>query len=337
MPTTKEAFLRYRIINECLLNKQKTFPSRLEIKDVIMDRLGLSSFSDRAFEKDLHDMRFDEELGFIAPIEYSKRERGYHYTDKNFSIDNIPLSTDELASIRMASEVFEQYKNIPFLSQVRGNINKLSDLIAATKVTQTEVKNNIIQFEQQQVTQGGQHLGELYGAVQNDQIVKIDYHKFDKSKSKKHTVSPYLLKEHQGMWYLVAKVKEYDEEWRTFALDRIKKIKVKDDYFVKEDDQKVTDFFKNVIGVSYSEDKPEQIKVRVFDVLKNYIEVNPIHHSQKTTKLEKEFIEIEIFVVPNHELYAKLAQYLPHVKIMSPKSVHKKFNKILKEAIKNHG
>jgi predicted DNA-binding transcriptional regulator YafY len=335
MPTTKEAFLRYRIINECLLNRQKTFPSREELKEVIMDRLGLSSFSDRAFEKDLYDMRNDEELGFLAPIKYSARDRGYHYTEVDYSIDKIPLSVDELASIQMASQVFEQYKNIPFLSQVRGDISKLSDLIAATKVVKKEVKANIIQFEEQQVTKGGQFLGELYKAIQDNQFVKIDYHKFDRSKSKKYTVAPYLLKEYQGMWYLVSKLE--DNEYRTFALDRIKKLKLKEDYFAKEEDDKVNVFFKNVIGVSYSESKPVNIRLKVFDVLRNYIEVNPIHHSQKTIKLGENDIEVELYVVPNHEFYAKLAHYLPYIKVIEPKPVLKKFSKMLKEASKLQG
>ena len=335
MPTTKEAFLRYRIINECLLNRQKTFPSREEIKEVIMDRLGLSSFSDRAFEKDLYDMRNDEELGFLAPLKYSAKEKGYHYTEVDYSIDKIPLSADELASIQMASEVFEQYKNIPFLSQVRGDISKLSDLISATKVVKKEVQDSIIQFEEQQVTKGGQFLGELYKAIQDSQMVKLDYHKFDRSKSKKYVVAPYLLKEYQGMWYLVSKSEE--NEYRTFALDRIKKIKIKSDFFIKKDEDKVKYFFNNVIGVSYSEDKPVVIKLQVFDILRNYLSVNPIHHSQKTIRLENDFIEVELFLVPNHEFYAKLFQYLPFVKILSPKQVDKKFGKILKEAVKRQG
>ena len=332
MPTTKEAFLRYRIINECLLNKQKKFPSKDELKEVIMDRLGLSSFSDRAFEKDLFDMRNDEELGFLAPIKYVAKEKGYQYTEIDYSIDKIPLSSDELASIQMASEVFEQYKNIPFLRQVRGDISKLSDLISATKVVKKEIKGNTIQFEAQQITKGGQYLGELYQAIQDNQLVKIDYHKFDKSKSKKYTVAPYLLKEYQGMWYLVSKLE--DDEYRTFALDRIKKIKVKEQYYIKDDNDKLTDFFTNVIGVGFSEDKPVTITVKVFDVLRNYIEVNPIHHSQKTISFEKEFIELELFLVPNHEFYAKLSQYLPFVKVVGPKMINKKFTKMLKDAVK---
>lgn len=332
MSTTKEAFLRYRIINECLLNKQRKYPSKDEIKEVIMDKLGLSSFSDRAFEKDLSDMRNDEVLGFIAPIVYSRVENGYYYSDADYSIDKIPLSMDELSSIQMASEVFKQYENIPFLSQVKGNISKLSDLVAATKVTQSEVKESIIQFEEQQVTKGGQYLGELYSAIQDSQIVKIDYHKFDKAKSKKYFVSPYLLKEYQGMWYLVAKVD--DKDWRTFALDRITKLKIKEDYFVKEEESTINDFFKNVIGVSYSSGEPEKIELRIEGVLKNYLEVNPIHHSQQTKKTGKNFIDVELFVVPNPEFYAKITQYLPSIKVKSPKSVQKKFVKILKEGVK---
>ncbi len=331
MPTTKEAFLRYRIINECLLNKQRKFPSKNEIKETIMDRLGLDSFSDRAFEKDLHDMRFDEELGFLAPINYSKKERGYHYTKDDYSIDKIPLSSDELASIRAASQVFEQYQNIPFLSQVKGNINKLSDLLATTRGSQNS--EPVIQFEEQLVTKGGQYLGELYQAIQDQNIVKINYQKFDSKKDKEHVVQPYLLKEFQGMWYLLAINKSAKNKWKTYALDRIVELEITEDYFVKEETETAQQFFANVIGISYSEEPTEKIKIKVSGALKNYISINPIHSSQVIKKESKDFIEIEVHVVPNPEFYAKICQYLPQVSIKSPKSVQKNFNKMLKEAL----
>jgi predicted DNA-binding transcriptional regulator YafY len=333
MASTKEAFVRYRIINECLLNKQLKFPSREEIKDKIKERLGLSSFSDRSFEKDLHDMRYDEELGFIAPIQYSKRNKGYEYTDKGFSIDNIPLSMEELSSIRAAAQVFEQYQNIPFLSQLKGNIAKLSDLLEATKSSKKDVQPNIMQFEQQNITKGGQYLGALYKAIQESQLIKIEYQKFDKNKSKKYLIAPYILKEYSGMWYVLAKIEETEDTWRTFALDRIISLKVKDTYFVKDDSEIAENFFNNVIGVSYSENKPQKIKIKIGGILKNHIQVNPIHHSQKTISESKDHIMIELFVVPNDELYAKLAQYLPEVSITSSKTAHKKFQKLIKEGL----
>ena len=331
MPTTKEAFLRYRIINECLLNKQLKFPSKNEIKDTIMDRLGLDSFSDRAFEKDLHDMRFDEELGFKAPIAYSKKDRGYQYTKDNYSIDKIPLSSDELASIRAASQVFEQYQNIPFLSQVKGNINKLSDFLATTRGQQNTTA--AIQFEEQLVTKGGQYLGTLYQAIQDQSIISIKYQKFDSTKSKEHIVEPYLLKEFQGMWYLLAINPDSKNKWKTYALDRVTTIDITDKFFVKEEAATAEHFFANVIGVSYSEEKTEKIVIKISGPLKNYISINPIHSSQKIIKEKEDFISVEINVVPNPEFYAKICQYLPAVKIASPKPVAKKFNKMLKEAL----
>ncbi len=333
MAVTKEAFVRYRIINECLLNKQLRFPSRLEIKEKIMGSLGLSSFSDRAFEKDLHDMRNDEELGFLAPIVYSKKEKGYYYTDDKYSIDRIPLSANELSSIRMASEVLEQYQNIPFLSQIKGTINKLSDLITTTKGARVETRENVVYFEEQQITKGGQFLGGLYQAIQNDQKVVLEYLKFGKNKPKLYTISPYLLKEYQGMWYVVAKIDEKD--WRTFALDRIVNLEIKEEeYFIKEEGDEVNAFFKHVIGVGYSMETPEKVVVRIYGTLKNYLAVKPIHHSQELVKSGKGFDDFSFFLVPNHEFYAKLMQYLPAVKIKSPKNVQKKFTKLLKEGLK---
>ena len=135
------------------------------------------------------------------------------------------------------------------------------------------------------------------------------------------------------MWYLLAISPDSKNKWKTFALDRISELIITDDYFVKEETSTAEKFFDNVIGISYSEEKTEKILIRISGQLKNYITINPIHNSQKILKEHKDFIEIELKVVPNPEFYAKICQYLPMVSIKTPKSIVKKFNKILKEAL----
>lgn len=64
--------LRYKIINACLTNKSKPYPTMSEIKDALA-RHDLE-VSTRSFEADLEAMRFDKSLGFFAPIAFSRRQ-----------------------------------------------------------------------------------------------------------------------------------------------------------------------------------------------------------------------------------------------------------------------
>lgn len=124
MPVNKDALVRYRIINKCLTNKFKRFPSKQELIESCIDALGCN-ISERTLEKDLQDMRYNEELGYMAPIAFDKKNNGYFYTDTNYSIDKIPLNTEEVNALQMAVSVLDQLKHIPLLEQFSGALRKL--------------------------------------------------------------------------------------------------------------------------------------------------------------------------------------------------------------------
>ena len=73
MPKNKNALMRYRIIDACLRNKF----------DFMRACENLGAISLRTVEKDIYDMMYDEELGYNAPIVYSRAEKGYYYDDPN--------------------------------------------------------------------------------------------------------------------------------------------------------------------------------------------------------------------------------------------------------------
>nr|MBP6335245.1 WYL domain-containing protein [Bacteroidia bacterium] len=77
MPKNKEAYTRYRLIDEALKNRQKPFPSLSELAEKCEELLG-KKVSKSTMQKDLYAMRFDEGLNFQAPIEYNDARKGYY-------------------------------------------------------------------------------------------------------------------------------------------------------------------------------------------------------------------------------------------------------------------
>ena len=83
MPANKYALLRYRIIDRCLTNPGHPFPSKETLRLACEEALYGSDgerISISTIEKDLWAMRNETDLGYYAPIEYHRDERGYHYT-----------------------------------------------------------------------------------------------------------------------------------------------------------------------------------------------------------------------------------------------------------------
>ena len=87
----------------------------------------------RSLENDLKTMRYDERLAYYAPIEYCRKNRGYYYTDKDYSIDKLPLSEEDIEAFDMILESFQRFKGAQVLNQVEGLFDKLGKIVGQLK------------------------------------------------------------------------------------------------------------------------------------------------------------------------------------------------------------
>ena len=81
MPVNKSALLRYRVIDACLTNSLRRYPSMGFIISKIEEQLG-TTLSDSMFNKDIQQMK----RVYGAPIKYDRGHEGYYYTEPDFSI-----------------------------------------------------------------------------------------------------------------------------------------------------------------------------------------------------------------------------------------------------------
>lgn len=101
MPTNKNAQLRYQILDRCFsdfLHKYTIDDLIDKVNEVLMDISG-SQVSIRQIREDIKYMK--DRVTYNAPIEaypYEGRKCYYRYSDKNFSIFNNELSTEEVTS-----------------------------------------------------------------------------------------------------------------------------------------------------------------------------------------------------------------------------------------------
>ena len=128
MPANKYALLRYRIIDRCLTNKGKPFPSREDLRQACEDALfgsGGDAISLSTIDKDIWAMKNENELGYYAPIKFSKQNGGYFYEEEGYSISELSLGDEDLEAIRFATATLEQFRSIPIFKQYESAIDKI--------------------------------------------------------------------------------------------------------------------------------------------------------------------------------------------------------------------
>ncbi len=320
MSQIKNAQLRYRIIDRALRNKFNPFPSKRDLRQACEEALygeGLGeNICDSTIEKDLFAMRMDHD----APIKYSKANRGYFYEDEEYSIDNIPLSEDDIDAIKFATNTLMQFKDVSMFKQFGFAIDKIFDRVHISSDPMEQSIDNKVQFETVPETIGTEYLAPLLKAIKEQEIVQFIYTSFISEKPKKRTVVPLLLKEYRNRWYLIS-YNISKAKITTFGLDRITELVVTEEIYGQKIEFDQNLYFKYSIGITSYETKPEKIEFKIDKVGAKYIESQPFHHSQKLIKSGKNRNTYQIEVLISEELKRLILSYGNQIEVVKPKSL----------------
>lgn len=334
MPAIKNAHIRYRIIDNCIRSKYRPYPSKEDLRRMCEESLFNTDSGDRisisTIEKDLFAMRMDMD----APIRYSKREDGYYYEDTSFSINDIPLSDEELESLKFASKTLLQFKDTAMFQQFGFAIEKIFDRINTSKEVASE-ESEIIQFERGFSSKGNQFLPDLLAAIKNKLIVHFGYESFQSGIYKDRTVLPLLLKEYRNRWYLISH--DFDKGTEiTYALERMEQLKVSTDIYDKEINFSAKDFFKYATGITTSNQKPVEIIFTASKIASKYIESQPFHSSQKRIETSPQSDTFYIKVLISEELIRNFMSFGGEIKIIQPSSLLTTIKTRLNTALDNY-
>lgn len=335
MPHIKNALIRYRIIDRCIRNTYKPFPSKEELRRACEESLFGSddgaNICDSTIEKDLFAMRMEHD----APIKYSKRNQGYYYTDENFTINDIPLTEDDVEAIKFAANTLMQFKDVDMFKQFGFAIDKIFDRVNISGDPREKDISSLVQFETATSVKGNEFLAPLLSSIRQKQIVQFDYEGYQSAKKKPRRVVPLLLKEYRNRWYLIS----FDcikEGIITYALERMENLEDTSEIFNKKINFNAESFFRNAIGITANESNPEKIEFKAANVAAKYIQSQPFHHSQVLVKEGKNKTTFTLQVIISEELIRSFMSYGGEIEVIEPASLREIVIKRLKEMCENY-
>ncbi|CAG5077707.1 helix-turn-helix transcriptional regulator [Parvicella tangerina] len=319
MIASKNAILRYRIIDRCIRSTAFPFPSKKELREACEEELygsqNGSHICDSTIEKDLFAMRNEHD----APIRYSRKEKGYYYTDSEYTIDEIPLNDKDVDAIKMAANVLYQFKNSNLFQNFDFAISKILDRVnISNKIDDKEI-DNFVQFEKVTSPKGGEFLEGLLTAIKQRKKVQFEYQAFKSEQRSIRRVHPYLLKEYRHRWYVIGK-NEIKDRIQTFGLDRVLSLQLLEDQFEVDQAFDPDRFFKYSLGITANVGDPLQIKVATDEVLSKYLLSQPLHFSQTYLGEEDGKFLFEYFLLPTYELKQQILGFGSEIKVLSPPS-----------------
>ena len=337
MATNKIALIRYQTIDKCLQNhfRKWTLEDLIEkVSEALYEYEGITSgVSKRTIQGDIQVMRSDK-LGYNAPI-VVREKKFYEYEEHDYSIHNSPVSSADLDKMKEVISVMKQLNGFNYFDDMNEIITRLENNLSK----QTHQQPNYIQFEENPLLKGLEHLNRLYQAIVKKQPLLISYQSF-KAKNqepKQQVYYPYLLKEYRNRWFLLAKSRK-DKNLYTLALDRIVEFyELANEPFVDEQEIDFDTYYNNAIGVTKSvKEREQRVVFRVNKKLAPYVVTKPIHATQKVLEVTDEGTLFSIEVVHNFELERELLGFGEEIEVLAPRLVKKRIKTRLEKALEKY-
>jgi predicted DNA-binding transcriptional regulator YafY len=223
VPASKLTLSRYQIINTCLVSKVKKYWSLTEL----LERLAENdiAISSRTLELDFEAMRFDQRLGYFAPIKYCPVNRGYYYADEGYSINKINLSEEEIETLFIASDLMKPYDNLSVLKNFQSIVYKIVASVNACKLRQDGQLLPDISCDSAPKLETAEALNLLLKALREKIVVRLTF-RFERNEGiETEDFHPLHIHECNGEWY-VAGMFEPDMEFGLLEVTLIESVKL---------------------------------------------------------------------------------------------------------------
>jgi predicted DNA-binding transcriptional regulator YafY len=331
MPLNRDAFTRYRLIDERL--RRKPNPTLEALINHVSEQLD-KPVSKRTVQLDLQEMRYSQSLKFEAPIIFDRVNRSYAYSDAGYSINNLPVTADDLHGLEFAISLLDQFKGLPAIKEFEEAIMKIAETVRFNK--QSRGETNIIQFDRPNSYRGIEYIEPIVKAIREKRRIKLSYQKFDDQSTKEHIIEPYVVREFKSRFYLIGNViAGKTHKVKTYAFDRFVDVQITDTTFSggEFDSEK---YFQNVFGITEGDNKAETVLLSFSPTQGKYVQSQPLHHSQQVVKETDTECRISLQVMINTELVMQLLSYGSGVQVLKPASLAEKIKSELKKSISQY-
>ena len=332
MATTKNAFIRYKVLDNCFRNPGKCY----FINDLIAecDKVLLEIDSDsngisrRQILDDIKFMESKEGWGIELARTRDGKRVFYRYINTDFSINNMPLNEVEINQLQSAADILSQFKGMPQFEWVNELVPKLRQGMASKEVATT-----IIEFDNNQYLKGIEHLGPLHNAIFYKKVLEISYQPYEDETSYNHVIHPYFLKQYNNRWFLFGYNPAMDKYNWNMAIDRIAVIKEIKGRYQKNISINWQEYFDDIIGVTMPENGiVENITLHFYGKTGKYMETKPLHGSQKSKWIDDNTLEVNLQLIINYEFERLVLSYADSIKVIKPNKLAALIKERLKEA-----
>lgn len=178
-----------------------------------------------------------------------------------------------------------------------------------------EISRRIL-FEE---TPGGmEYMPVVIQALSEKRKLLVTYNSISHGNYTDKKIEPYFIKERLRRWYIVGRAEGHDDV-EVFAFDRIERLSLLDEKFEFDADIDPKTYFDEVVGILLDDEYDcERVVVRLYGKQGEYVNLLPLHKSQKVVDRGKNYIDFEYMLRPEWEFIHEVLRLGYEAEVLSP-------------------
>ena len=184
---------------------------------------------------------------------------------------------------------------------------------------------------------GVENVQVILEAIDKKRGIECDYYSFNKKSVKHQLLIPYFLRTWEQRWYLAAEPENHHHGISIFALERMENICLTKEKMLPSNKITAEEYFEGSFGVNHSdEQKPEKIRIKVYDTQVEYVRRLPIHESQEEVEINSEWSIFEYRLVPCYNFYQQLLWHREKLEVIEPQYVRNEIKIAIQKMLEHY-
>ncbi len=276
----------------------------------------------KTIQRDITFMQNDLDL----PLEYDRSRHGYYYDRPVHEIPLLHYTVEDVVALFLARRALEPLQGTPLESTLRDSFKRLSGALQGEVSFNWSDLDEAFSVKDAGVVPSDVRLFEkLSRAVLDCRELRFEYRKIDSREWEPRALRPFHLAEFEGGWYVIG----YDidrKAKRTFAMQRMKGVRVLKTKFLRPADFTLSDHLGGSFGVWHRPEdtgKSHRVTLRFSGWAARMVSERRWHPSQQINwrSQKQEVLDLIMELSSFEEISRWILSWGDQVEVLEPKEL----------------